>query len=349
MTMPMPVTWATDYFGLGNAYGYSLHNRHARAAIQRAGVTLRADAAVAIHVCPAHLFAPIPGRRNILYTAWETEDLPPRFVAQIRRADAVVVTASFLLPVMRRCVPEVPAYLCPLGVEAAAFPACRRRRELGRPFRFLWVGAPNARKGWELILQAWRVFAGDRRFELYLKTTVTAAVTRVDNVIFDSRDYSRAELAALYRSAHAFLFPSFGEGFGLTMAEAMATGLPVIFTPWSSLTDLADESCAYPLRYRLIDAWATDAGGLLTRREAARAAGGVATRLAQADVVHLVQRMGEVAAYYPRAVKKGWRAACRIRARFSWERTGRTLAAIAAAVAGEAAAPADDALSACPA
>jgi hypothetical protein len=46
--------------------------------------------------------------------------------------------------------------------------------------RFLWIGAPNARKGWELVLQAWRVFAGDPHYELYLKTTVTETTARME-------------------------------------------------------------------------------------------------------------------------------------------------------------------------
>jgi len=331
------VTWATDYFGDGNAYGYSIHNRRAREAVREAGLTLSDDADVAIHVCPAHRFAPIAGKRNILYTAWEAEDLPPRYVERMRRADAIVVTATFLLPVVRRHVPDVPVFLCHLGVDAAAFPFTRREHRPGRTFRFLWIGAPNARKGWELILQAWRVFAGDPRFELYIKTTVTGQRERIDNVVFDSRNYTQRELADLYGSAHAFLFPSFGEGFGLTMAEAMATGLPVIYTPWSAMNDLADASCGYPLRYRMIPARVTNSGGLLTSassKTAGRAEGAVRTRLAHADAVSLVERMAEVVRDYPRAAAKGERAAARIRRRFTWMRTGRRLARIAHIVAG---------------
>ncbi len=332
----MNITWATDYFGDGNAYGYSIHNRRAREAAREAGLTLTDDADVAIHVCPAHRFEPIAGKQNILYTAWEAEDLPPRYVEQMKRADALVVTAAFLLPIVRRQVPGVPVFLCHLGVDAETFPFTRRQHRHGQTLRFLWLGAPNARKGWELILQAWRVFAGDRRFELYIKTTVTGKRERIDNIVFDSRNYTQQELTDLYHSAHAFLFPSFGEGFGLTMAEAMATGLPVIYTPWSAMNDLADASCGYPLRYRMIPARVTNSGGLLTSassKTAEMAKGAVHTRLAHADAVNLVERMAEVVRDYPRAAAKGERAARRIRKRFTWTRTGQRLARIAHVVA----------------
>lgn len=45
--------------------------------------------------------------------------------------------------------------------------------------------------------------------------------------------------AALYAGARAFLFPSFGEGFGLPVLEAMACGAPVVTSNRSSLPEVA--------------------------------------------------------------------------------------------------------------
>ena len=319
--------WATDYEGIGNSYGYSVHNAQSREAVRQAGVRIRPDAAVAFHVAPAHLFRPIPGKVNVLYMAWETDALPVGYAEKIARADAVVVTASFLLKVVGDVFPEKPVFLCHEGVDTNCFSFRRRAKPMGRPFRFLWVGAPNARKGWELVLQAWRPFEGDGRVELYLKTSVTNRIEKYRNVVFDSRNLSREELASLYHSAHAFLFPSFGEGFGLTMAEAMATGLPVAYTPWSSLNDLADASCAFPLRFHLVPAWATSNGGLSTEAQSPESKA-VRTRLAQAEPESLAECMTRMFQHYPHAVRKGVRAARRIRERFTWPRTGARLAAI---------------------
>jgi glycosyltransferase involved in cell wall biosynthesis len=327
------VHWATDYEGLGNSYGYSVHNARARAALEAAGVKPDPEAPTAFHVAPAHLFRPVPGKRNVLFMAWETEDLPEGHRRGMARADALVVTASFLVDVARKAFPEKPVFHCPLGVDTATYGFRRREYPLGRPFRFLWVGAPNARKGWELVLQAWRAFEGEPRVELYLKTTMTEHFERRGNVTFDSRNLPCNHLAALYHSAHAFLFPSFGEGFGLTMAEAMATGLPVAFTPGSSLNDLADDRCGFPLRSRMVAAWATPEGGLSTAAEAP-GPGAVRTRLAQADPADLARVMGRMFRHYRHALKRGERAARRIRGRFTWAHTGRRLAAILKEVEG---------------
>jgi glycosyltransferase involved in cell wall biosynthesis len=50
------------------------------------------------------------------------------------------------------------------------------------------------------------------------------------------------ELAQLYSSVDALIFPSRLEGFGLVVAEAMACGLPVIIANSSALTELVDHN-----------------------------------------------------------------------------------------------------------
>lgn len=322
----MNICWATDYAGIGNSYGYSVHNAKAREALAARGVSFSTDADTAVHVAPAHLFTPIEGRVNVLYTAWEMEVLPPLYVERMRQADVIVVSASYLVDVVKRAVPNKPVHLCWEGVDTTAYRFTRRTRPIGKPFRFLWVGAPNARKGWELVVQAFRPFFGDDRFELYLKTTVTERVVRQRNMVFDSRRLSPEGLRDLYHSAHCFLFPSFGEGFGLTMAEAMATGLPVLYTPWSAMCDLAppDSGCGFPLRYRMVPVQVQDNGGLVKVGDQADGRAVRAT-LAQADADHMADTMALVWRRYKHALKRGARAAERIRTQFTWAHTGKRL------------------------
>ncbi|MFQ5740555.1 MAG: glycosyltransferase family 4 protein [Acidobacteriota bacterium] len=51
-----------------------------------------------------------------------------------------------------------------------------------------------------------------------------------------------ADLPALYNLAEAFIFPSFHEGFGLPVLEAMACGTPVITAGHSSLAEIAGDA-----------------------------------------------------------------------------------------------------------
>jgi glycosyltransferase involved in cell wall biosynthesis len=59
------------------------------------------------------------------------------------------------------------------------------------------------------------------------------------------RNVSDDELAALYRRAAAFVYPSFHEGYGLPVVEAMACGTPVVTSRVSSLPEVAGDAALY--------------------------------------------------------------------------------------------------------
>jgi glycosyltransferase involved in cell wall biosynthesis len=56
---------------------------------------------------------------------------------------------------------------------------------------------------------------------------------------------SEEELAALYRNAAAFVFPSKYEGFGMPIVEAMAGGCPVLCSSASSFPEVAGDAAIY--------------------------------------------------------------------------------------------------------
>lgn len=72
-------------------------------------------------------------------------------------------------------------------------------------------------------------------------------ITRTGQVPLD-------DLVCLYTGATAFCFPSFYEGFGLPVLEAMACGCPVIASNTSSLPEVAGDA-ALLVPPRDIDAW----------------------------------------------------------------------------------------------
>lgn len=65
-----------------------------------------------------------------------------------------------------------------------------------------------------------------------------------DHVIFTGY-VSNAQLAALYRKATCFVFPSFYEGFGIPLLEAMSYGCPVIASNAASLPEVGGDACLY--------------------------------------------------------------------------------------------------------
>lgn len=53
------------------------------------------------------------------------------------------------------------------------------------------------------------------------------------------------ELVCLYKGAEAFVMPSFEEGFGIPILEAMACGTPVISSNKASLPEVGGDACLY--------------------------------------------------------------------------------------------------------
>ncbi len=111
----------------------------------------------------------------------------------------------------------------------------------------------------------------------------------------------RRTLAALYRNAAVFVYPSLYEGFGIPPLEAMACGAPVVASANSSLTEVLGDA---PL-------WVGP------RPEGPEIAAAVAGLLADP-----ARRAGRVAAGRARAVAYSWRATASAMLEI-YERTGR--------------------------
>ena len=140
-------------------------------------------------------------------------------------------------------------------------------------------------------------------------------------MIADGRCLTDLQLAALYASAHCFVFPSYGEGFGLTLAEAMATGLPGIFTSYGGVCDFASRDNAYPLKPRMI---AVEYFGR--------------NLMAAVEPAALAAEMRAVERDYPRALGKGRRAAAKLARDLTWRKAAFNLVAIVSARVAQASA-----------
>jgi len=73
------------------------------------------------------------------------------------------------------------------------------------------------------------------------------------NIYLLNEVYSRPEALALMRLCDAYTSLHRSEGFGLTIAEAMAMGKPVVATNYSANVDFMTEENSLPIRCRLIE------------------------------------------------------------------------------------------------
>lgn len=330
----MRVHWTTDYTdAVGNSLGYATHNAGMRSALVAAGGVLDDAAPLAMHVVPGHRFAPVAGKFNAVSTAWEAGVLPELWRTTLADADVICPTASFLAGPLRRMFPDKPIEPVSLGCDFARFGyvdrASGKYRPLGkkRPFRFLWLGAPNARKGVLHAREAWKAFAGNDACELYIKTTRDdkQSVERHGNIIYDTRKLPLVELVRIYQRAHCLLWCSVGEGFGLPLLEATATGMPAIYTPATAMLDIlpVKQRLGYPIRYEWQESdWSwSDADARGTAME-------VRVQVANPLTDSIAENIDRVLLDPLAAFAVGRRAYEHVRTRFTWQRCGETLLSV---------------------
>jgi glycosyltransferase involved in cell wall biosynthesis len=322
----MRIHWTADYDIRGNGYGYTMHQKNLRAGLEGQGVVMDPDSDLVVHIVTPPTFNPIPGKYNVLYTMYEMAAIPEEWIEPLQMADLVVVPNHHNRHLFARYY-KGPIEVVWEGVKPEKFTLVKRTPpKPGEKLRFLWLGASNPRKGYEQVCMAWQEFYGKNpevrpNVELYLKTTQPMTETRnlglkAAGAIFDNRDLPIDELIELYHSAHVFLFPSMGEGWGLTLHEAMATGMPVIYTPWSAMRDWVPEKYAYPLKFTMknIDTIRQTGDGVGEKYHSAPAA--------WPDWHHLARRMYQLYGHYEEAAERGYKAAQVVR-EITWERSAR--------------------------
>ena len=167
----------------------------------------------------------------------------------VRRADRVVTVSEYVrgraLAYFGTDASRVVAVLS--GVDAAAFPFGSGEPERDRPY-FLVLGNTRPYKNVPTAIEA---FAECRRRHPALRLIVTGrgdatAAMRSSARRFgvaDAVDFtgprSAADVVRLMHGAAALVFPSFTEGFGLPVVEAMAAGCPVIASRAPTLVEVA--------------------------------------------------------------------------------------------------------------
>ena len=131
----------------------------------------------------------------------------------------------------------------------------RKQYTEGKEF-FLHTGAIHPRKNLENLLKAFSIFK--KRQQSSLKLVLAGRLAwKYDSLIEKLKTYkyrndvvllnyvNEDSLAKLTASAYALVYPSFFEGFGVPVLEAMQCGVPVITSTGSSMQEIAHDAALY--------------------------------------------------------------------------------------------------------
>ena len=207
------------------------------------------------------------GHYNIGAWAWELPRFPDTWFNRFAYYDEIWVGTSFIAAALAPISP-VPVVRVPPAVAVPSGSRARGRARIragDRDAVFLFtfdVHSHLARKNPHAAIAAFRrAFPNDRHVRLVLKSVNAAAdvdgfaalMAAGDDprIAFHDGYWTNDEMHDLVAACDAYVSLHRSEGTGLTIAEAMAAGKPVLATDWSGNTDFADASNSYPVAYRL--------------------------------------------------------------------------------------------------
>jgi len=185
-----------------------------------------------------------PGQAAVHHSRMET-------VARL--ADAVIVnseaTRRELLAFFERVGRAPPIFAIPLGIDAPVLPEAEAGNG-GDPY-FVCLGTIEPRKNHLLLLNLWRrlvneygvaaprlVLIGRRGWENENVIDMIERCTAIGGRIEEHGALSDTAVARHLRGARALLLPSFAEGYGLPVAEALAAGVPAIVSDIAAVREV---------------------------------------------------------------------------------------------------------------
>ncbi|MBX7165479.1 MAG: glycosyltransferase [Pirellulales bacterium] len=199
---------------------------------------------------------------------WELEHVPDYWLPVLDQVDEVWVPSRFVAEAVRKAT-DLPVVRVPYCVELGEVEPFDRG-ELGLradDYVFLFMfdnSSVMARKNPLAVVEAFkRAFALDDRAALVLKVGRSdydgcsfadlRRATSNHNIRLWTAPLSRGRTYGLIDACDCYVSLHRSEGFGLTLAEAMLLGKPVIGTAWSGNMDFMTNENSLPVAYDLVD------------------------------------------------------------------------------------------------
>ena len=207
-----------------------------------------------------------PRTYRIAYWYWEFDSVPDSWCPHAAQVDEVWTATKFIANGLRERL-TIPVRTLFCGVKLAPF-EIRPLSYFGLDGRFTFLFTFHMvsvmeRKNPLGLIRAFRgAFRVDEPVQLVLKTSfgdrhpaqiqeLRAAAAGANITIIDAV-YSPDEVLSLMDACDAYVSLHRSEGLGLTMAEAMLMGKPVIATNFSGNVDFMDDSNSLLVPYKLV-------------------------------------------------------------------------------------------------
>ena len=204
---------------------------------------------------------------NIQWVVFESTRVPPNIMSTMLTADVVWVPSAWGRDVLiQNGLDPARCDVVPEGVDTDQFHPWYP--PVDDVFRYLLIGKYERRKSITETIDAWaQVFGNDPTFELSIKTNHimnheenTQKIAKhvrglgLTNVNVWYGNLPTTEMSLLYQRHNVFVLPTKGEGWGLPLIEAAASGMPIVTTMWSGNTEFLNhiQSSVVPVEYDMV-------------------------------------------------------------------------------------------------
>jgi glycosyltransferase involved in cell wall biosynthesis len=146
--------------------------------------------------------------------------------------------------------------VAPLGLDLR--PVAARARPASQPPYFICVGTIEPKKNHLLLLNVWRqlaaafgqdiprlILVGQRGWENENVIDMIERSVRIRGLVEEHNSLPDSTMESLIVGARALLAPSFAEGYGLPVAEALSLGVPVLCSDLPALRAVGKEVPEY--------------------------------------------------------------------------------------------------------
>lgn len=202
-------------------------------------------------------------RYRIGLWAWELEDFPEWLHSAFALVDEVWTVSDFCRDAIAKHS-TVPVKTIPVPVRDPGEPGPAPTGPVQFLFAFDFNSIGQRKNPWGAVAAFQQAFEGRDDVRLVIKAIngklhpLSAERLRVlaaddPRIELLERYLTVQELHDLYANSTAYISLHRSEGFGLTVAEAMARALPVISTDYSSTTEFFDSTVGWPIPYELVE------------------------------------------------------------------------------------------------
>ncbi|MDR5897974.1 glycosyltransferase [Halomonas vilamensis] len=182
-------------------------------------------------------------------TQAQQAQLHQREMAALATVARIIVTSHFTRRRLKTLAAEVGVRLAPINVvEPGVTPAPLSEPSVNGPLNLLCVATVTPRKGQDILTSAlgplshldWQCdcYGSNERNPEFAKHVATLIDEHeLNDSLRLHGECDSAELEAAYQRADVLVLPSWYEGYGMVVTEALARGVPVITTTGGALND----------------------------------------------------------------------------------------------------------------